>query len=582
MDLQRVLTKHRIPLFIFFFGLLYAAFFCQALPLWDDDFTSWLSKIQDSSSLSLLLEWLSPLSTQSENWGFNDRPLEKIFFKLCFAISGYDSWSYFLIKDFAYAALGVMIYLWGLRVAESGPRAKWAALAASLFFLTAPGPMASQVLLSDFAPIADFLFLLLAYLFWNEMELLFNEPRSIRRSSWLLLCVATYLSYKAKADLKLIPLILAIYLGFVRLPRRFWQLWILIFVLTLSAIPWGKGLLTKLPPFIPGSSGSAIDWMWHPASFHRMMDFVWRVGTYKNFTTNLFQPGLSLGAVMGPFLLVGLSCHWLLREENVSGVSQMKRRARIFVLIWMSVVLVAVSSLAPLSYFFSIRYGILTLIPMCILLAWSFCGQYEKYYKIEFCLKSCAILLLILQISVNVIRSVNFRRGMGSVIVAVDQVYGFVNDRYPNDNLILLRDFRSYDYRPHSSAAITYRTWLTHEPGPDESLGTKNKSTKTWVISWQPSSRQDLQVVQHFSGCKDWSLFDQIFPCAENSGVYLMEEREASPFRAKRSTSGAFRLSGGQRRPRWPPRWAPSGQRGGVQTPSRQFRTPDFSPGLIF
>jgi len=61
----------------------------------------------------------------------------------------------------------------------------------------------------------------------------------------------------------------------------------------------------------------------------------------------------------------------------------------------------------------------------------------------------------------------------------------------------------------------------------------------------------------------------------------LFEERETSPFRAKRSTSGAFRLPSGQRGPGWPPRRAPSGQRDGVQTQSRHSLSPDFSPGSV-
>ena len=202
-------------------GLIYAWFFGQGIPLWDDDFTSWFWKIKDKSVLRVLLEWLSPLSTQPENWGFNERPLQALTYKLCYWISGYDSWSYMLFKGVAFALVGVMIYQWGLRLAPATRGGRMAALAAAIVFMVIPGPMVAYLWHCDYAPVAEFLFLLMTYLIWDAVE---ETPKTFRGRprlgdmehrrwlfKWAGLSLATYLAYKSKADLKLIPAILALY-----------------------------------------------------------------------------------------------------------------------------------------------------------------------------------------------------------------------------------------------------------------------------------------------------------------------------------------------------------------------------------
>lgn len=142
MSLQKTIRSNWV-FWIFLGGLVYAFILTQGLPLWDDDFTSWFSKIHDRSLLSLIGEWLSPVSTQPQYWGFNERPLQKVIYKLLHAAFGYESWAYFLFKDLVYAGLGAMLYLWGLRLVPATRGGRLAALSASAFFVLAPGPMAS-------------------------------------------------------------------------------------------------------------------------------------------------------------------------------------------------------------------------------------------------------------------------------------------------------------------------------------------------------------------------------------------------------------------------------------------------------
>src|ERR1041385_5221793 len=95
----RNLSKDRYVRWLFAGGLVYTLFFAQGIPLWDDDFTSWFWKIKDNSLFHYIFEWVSPISTQPQYWGFNERPLQSIVYKVCYLISGREAWSYFTYKS---------------------------------------------------------------------------------------------------------------------------------------------------------------------------------------------------------------------------------------------------------------------------------------------------------------------------------------------------------------------------------------------------------------------------------------------------------------------------------------------------
>src|SRR5690606_19438220 len=54
---------------------------------------------------------------------------------------------------------------------------------------------------------------------------------------------------------------------------------------------------------------------------------------------------------------------WLKRDRPID-------RARIFVLVWTAVIFVGVSALPAINYTFRVRYGILTMGPVSLLVAW--------------------------------------------------------------------------------------------------------------------------------------------------------------------------------------------------------------------
>ncbi len=527
--------SNAIQVGLFLFGFAYAWFFSQGIPLWDDDFTSWFWKIKDRQITSIVWEWISPVSTQPEHWGFNERPLQALIYKLGYAVSGYESWSYFLFKNAVYGALGVMIYLWGLRLVPeslSPSRARTAALAVAILFLVAPAPMAAHVMYADFAPIAELIFLGMTYLLWAAVEktpaYFSGSPRlsNPEHRRWLLkmslLSFCTYLGYKSKADLKVIPLVLAVYVAIVR--RAQWRFFAIpVALMLLLAVPWGREVFEKLPPFLPGSKGSEVGWMFQPASLDRLIEFFWSSQSH-DFVTSLRAPTMSLAAVLGPFLLIPLLLFLLWRIEAFDKVhwTRLKSssdRSRLFVLIWFVAITLAVSALPALNYSFRIRYGILPWVPVSILLAWVFGLFADSLEKLPRGALALAIVCLALQGGINVSRSIQYRRELGQVMIGVDRAYEYFSKNHPREKLVLAPDFRPYDYRPDAPDSVRQKVWVK----TGEELQRRSfEKDHTYLLSWKPAFWEKVELVGHFPGCRETSVFDLIFGCAPGTGAFLM------------------------------------------------------------
>lgn len=529
-NLRNWLVADRYRSGLLIFGFLYAWFFCQGLPFWDDDFTHWFAG-HERSLLSHLVAWLSPISTRPQYWGFDDRPLQSLLYAIVYRISGYNSWSYCLYRSIVYAALGTMIYSWGLRLAPQSRRRPIATAAAALFFLLAPGPTAAHIMFPDFATTAELIFLALTFVIWDQVE---KTPvawrglpslRDPQRRAWLLrwalLALLTFLGYKSKADLKLIPIILGCYVFLVR--RWQWALFsVPIALMLVLAIPWGPGIFSKLPPFLPGSAGSPINWMWQPLNLNNLSEFVWS-SQPQSMMEGLRSPTLSLGGLLGPFLWppIILFLSWLFYrrvrppgQESWTNVGTPMDRARTFGLIWFVIVLAAAGSLAPIYYFYRVRYGILTMVPASILLAWVFGMFAAEAERLSKSFVGLAVLALILQLGVNLFRSVQYRRDFGSTTIAVDQAYRYINERYPNEQLVLMPDFLPYAYRADAGPALNRKQQLK--------AISDLRSNYTYVLSWDASMSPEFEMVAHFSGCRQNILFDRLVPCERGNDAYLM------------------------------------------------------------
>ena len=504
-------------------GLSFGGLICQGLPYWDVDYNIHFRALQNQNLARLLLAWISPVSADTRNWGFLDRTVQLIVYKLAYLLAGYNSWPYLIVLTVCYAGLGVTIYGWVRRLAPATGDSRWAAAAAAVFFLTAPGPVAALVWIADFAPIAELCLLTLTFFLWALIEetprewLGFPNPRRPAQRRWMLrwliLILAAFLACKTKPDLRLLPAIIVVFLFLTR--RRQWKLFaapcLLMFLL---AVPWNGALFHKLPPFVPGSSGPSAGFMWQPASLGRLREFFWSSNPWS-----MSEPTLSLAAILGPFLLCGAAA-FVVWKRFPSGVFRaliqtLRGRAHLFVLIWFVVVLAGASSLAPLNYFFRIRYGILILVPVAIVLGSLLAWFGESWPALPQWAIAAGLLLFGVQTLVNLDRSAHYRRELGHVEIAVDQAYGYISANYPHDPLALLPDFLSYDYHPDAVPAIQRRFSIAGVSDP----ALRGPGAVT-VLSWQPQA--PLQDVAVFSGCRESILFDRLTPCVPGSGIHVM------------------------------------------------------------
>ena len=201
-------------------GFLWAAFIAQGLPYWDGDFTIYFRGMLHKSLGRLLWEWIAPVSTDPENWGFLDRAVQFLAYKISYLVAGYDPWPYSLLRNLCYGGLALLIYSWVRRL--TGPsKSRWPAVAAAIFFLVAPGPIAAHVWIADFAPVAEFVLMGLGYLLWKEIEAtpaewtglpLYDAEKRRWLARWTGLALLTYLGYKTKADVKLLTGIVGLYI----------------------------------------------------------------------------------------------------------------------------------------------------------------------------------------------------------------------------------------------------------------------------------------------------------------------------------------------------------------------------------
>lgn len=524
---------------IFTIAFSYAFFLSFGLALWDDDFTSWISKINTQTFTSIFLEILSPISTQPEYWGFNERPLEKLLYKLGLVISGRSSWAYFALKSVFFAGMCLFTFLWCERIqASSKKKSSWLSGAITVFFMLSPGVAASHVLLQDFAPVAEFFILSSSYYMWKIIEttpqewrfkdILFlpSKEKNVWMLCWLVLAFWTYLGFKAKADVKLLPLIVGLYILYLR-PRQIFLFTGPLVLMGLLAVPWGPGLFSKVPPFLPGSSGSEISWMWQPASLERLRDFIWSQEVYS-FSDSWKTPTLALSGIFGPFLLFGLMVLYFCSPRrfsirNIFSIKTSVGRARFFCLIWLAVIALGVSALPEINYTFRVRYGILTTLPACFLLI-TLIAHFFKYQKKKlnrYFLILIFIILFGLQTALNFSRSVEVRKNYAAVITAVDQVYSYVEANTNITTLILFPDFLPYDYWRGVSPAIDNKISLRSTEDFKQFV-----NINAHYISWSKLDFPELNLLSQFSACNDDGPFERIFGCAQTSISYLYENQQ--------------------------------------------------------
>ncbi len=512
----------------------YVGLVSQGIPFWDDDFTSWFNRIEGKSVWTVLLQCISPFSQDAKNWGYNDRPVQALVYQVSRLLVGYESWLVLVVKGLALVGSVVLIERWSKRLVPAG-RGSWVVgCAAAALFVTAPGPLAAQIMIQDFAPVSTFIFLAVTYVIWGEIErtpldweVLNSEGLGAQAqrdwlARWMWICLLTVVGYRCKADIKMVPLIFGFYILILR-PRQ-WKLFAVpLGIMMFWAVPWGTGLFSKLPPFVPGSQGSEVDWMWQPASLSRMLDFLWASGPI-NFRSWVNDAPLSLAGVFGPGLIgfvavvAAVFLRWTSWQKDHFFVRP-EDRARFFSLLWMLAALIAVSTLAGINETFRIRYGILTVVPACLIFA-SVGGMFlESQERFPKWTPFVVLLFVVLQVGININRSFNYRKSIGFVMTSVDELYRYVETTLPSDSkLALMPGFMNYQFRPDAKPFFKDKPSV----GSTQDLARQFPPGKTYLMGWEVPFWEEIEVVGRFTGCSSTRIFDLLWGCDTQQATYLM------------------------------------------------------------
>lgn len=476
-------------------GLLFGLLVGGGLPLWDDDYTSWLRPAMEKSFAAIMAEIVSPVSTQAHTWGFNERPCQLLYYKLCYSVSGYNSWFYWLLKSLALGTLLWAFHRWASRLVPPTRWGRSVAAGVTVLLLLAPCTTAAFLWHADFEPVSATWFLLCAGAVWRMIE---ADERGAK--PWILIIVATYLGYKSKATLKLLPVIAGAYSLLRGRPRML----IPLSLMALLAVPWSRQVLST-PPFLRKEGNDLPGWMWTFPSLQRLEAFFWNtdigtLGDWLNF------PTLSLAGVLGPLLLLPLAfVAWPPRITE----DRVRRRAALFVALWALVATAAVTVLPELAYTFRIRYGLILMVPFGLLLTWMM-GRMESMGRPVL---ATAAGLLLLQSGINLHRALAYRARLGPVMEVVDAAYTRVSELDPERQLYLV-GVLSYDWHPDAPPVIARRIRVDRW---EQATG-----SGSLVLSWEPPP-PTLRYLGTIPSLDTGNLFDRLYPWPSPNDLHLSQ-----------------------------------------------------------
>ncbi|MCM2321751.1 MAG: hypothetical protein NDJ90_00645, partial [Oligoflexia bacterium] len=507
-------------------GLAIAAvafFFSHGLPLWDDDYGIWLAQA-GAGFFEVLLRILSPLTSEPHGWGYSDRPVQVLLYQLLHGIFGYWGTGYFFVKSVAFGALGGALFH---AMKRHGVERGVAYLALALFALSGTS-VATLVWHSDFAIYSQLVMVLL--LLWSFPVLAApqgrRDPVAFARFS-ILFFLAVYVGTKIKGEVRLLPLILLVWLYLFRkenFKRYVWPL----SASFLATLPWSLELFKSRPPFIPGATGYQ-GWTYAPFSPGRVVDFL--LGDVLSFQR---APLSVLGAVGGLLVIAALGYGAYrglarLRPElfarrtraSVRGETPVPAEDWALLGIWLAAMLLACGLLAPQSHAFQLRYTVMPLVPATILLALIGQSAIREFAKVRW-LKPALMVLVAAQCGVHLYHGFQYRRDMGRMTTAIDQLYRAVEERYAGSTLALAPGFLPYAYKPGQKPFDSRRTLASLDE-----LG-QGPAGQTMVASWNAPLDSRFTVEAVATGCGS-SLFDLLLRCRSHEGALLL--RHLGPVR---------------------------------------------------
>lgn len=494
------------------FALL-AFFFSHGLPLWDDDYGVWLAQA-NGSFVDLLLRILSPFTSDPASWGYSDRPVQVLIYKVVSVAFGTWGTGYFLVKSLVFGALSGVLYHW-MRKLDVGHRVACLSLAA---FAVSANVVSALLWHSDFAFYTQ---LALALLFLSSLQAIERGPanyaafRQALARGWdhlpagfLRFCAiffaTVYFGSKIRGDLRIAPLVLLAWLAIYRRPK--FKVWAVPFAVSfLATLPWSAALFKHLPPFVPGAAGWQ-GWTYTGFSISRALEFL----ALDMFSIRTAP--LSVAGAMGVLFVLAGAVYAVFRAYR-NRLTAPDATWGFFVL-WFAIAVLGAGALAPQAHAFQLRYTAVLLVPAVLLLALGAQAAWEDLRQIRV-FQYALPAVFGLQMLLSLFHAVEHRKDMGHTVVAIDKIFRAVEKDHPNGTFVLGPGFLPYAFRGTEARALVNRKQVS---SLDE---ISRYPAGTVVASWSSFLDARYTVAQVATGCGA-SLFDLLSGCRPTDGGILM------------------------------------------------------------
>ncbi len=349
-----------LVLLLGFAAFIYMSALTQGERLFDNDY-DWISQAQSDWS-EILQDIFRPMP---RDWGFQNRPLQVLCFKMIYTFFGYDPGPYYAFKCFLFALVtcGICVFCLGLGFGRAV-----GFTSAAIFALSSP-VFSSTLWVSDFELLAQ-LFILSAFscFLFLENHRCFEENRVkfyLLQGFTLLFAI---LGHAAKGSAKIVPFVV---LGFLLVynRRHVKRHLLLVILILLTIVPLVQLLDDPIPPFAPFSEDQSNGWMWRPANLTTLHILIFGD---VNILSGSDDFAYSLLGAFSPVLLWSLvvaAAFLFYIRRWPSAQSTQIRRSIVFCSIWLAVVIVSLSAFPRLPYEFMSRYVTVVLVPASVLTA---------------------------------------------------------------------------------------------------------------------------------------------------------------------------------------------------------------------
>jgi tetratricopeptide (TPR) repeat protein len=502
---------HREEIKIGAIGAAVAFFFTHGLPLWDDDYSQWLTQAH-AGIFGIIKRILLPVTSEPQTWGYSDRPVQVLFYWVLSHVLGTWGTGWFLVKSVVFGGLVGTLYHWARKLGvERAP-----AIAAVALFTFCANVQASLIWHSDFGVYSQ---LVLSILLLWSVEQIEKGPRSVTFSRGLggippefkrfvvTFFVATYLGAKLKGDVRLAPLVLMAWLYLFK-RERFKAYWAPFTATFLATLPWSGQLFRLAPPFLGGSGYAG--WTYGSFNLHRVWEFIGADAFY------VAGAPLSLVGASGILVALGLLAYGGYRayQEKL----ELPDEKVGFFLTWMTLSLLACGAIASQNPTFQLRYTLIPMVPATLLIALLTGAAFREFGRVSY-FKEAALAIFAIQCGIHLVHDYQHRRDMGHTVVAIDKIYRTIEEDHPSSSFVLMPGFLNYGYKVASDKpAITGRKGVN---GVDAIVQANLPPGNTFAASWSSTLDPRMSVAKVATGCGA-SLFDVIFPCSATDGAVLL------------------------------------------------------------